>query len=72
MYTIGKFILGNENVSDKIELDYNHYIGVRKDKDVIALRANIGIGVGNLPFEQQFIVGGNDIRGYTDWESLAL
>lgn len=58
--------LGNETASDKIDFDFNQYIGVRKDKDVIALRANIGVGLGDLPFEQQFIVGGNDIRGYTD------
>lgn len=58
--------LGNETTSDKIELDHNQYIGIRKDKDVLAMRANIGIGIGDLPFEQQFIVGGNDIRGYTE------
>ena len=57
--------LGNEFVSDKIELDYNHYFSVRKDKDVVAGRFFAGLGLGDLTFNQQFIVGQKDIRGYS-------
>ena len=32
---------------------------------MIAARAYFGFGIGDLAFEQQFIVGRTDIRGYT-------
>ena len=54
----------NEFVSNKIELDHNQYISTRKDKDVIAARIYGGFGIGDLSFEQQFVVGRQDIRGY--------
>jgi outer membrane protein assembly factor BamA len=50
---------------NKAELSHNHFFNVREEKDIVALRAYIGFGVGELPFEQQFIVGQSDIRGYT-------
>jgi len=58
--------MGNPDPSNKIDIDHNHFFSSRKDKDVIALRAKIGVGLGNLAFEQQFIIGRNDIRGYTE------
>ncbi len=57
--------MGNEPPSDKIELDYNHYFPVRKKKDVLAGRFFAGLGLGDLTFNQQFIVGQTDIRGYS-------
>lgn len=57
--------LENEFASDKIEAEYNKYIAKRQQKDVLALRAKLGVGIGNLAFEQQFIIGNEDIRGYT-------
>lgn len=57
--------LDNEFESNKIELDYNQYISTRKDKDVVATRVYGGFGIGDLSFEQQFVVGRQDIRGYT-------
>lgn len=57
--------LENEFESNKIELDYNQYISTRKEKDVIAARVYGGFGIGELAFEQQFVVGRQDIRGYT-------
>jgi outer membrane protein assembly factor BamA len=57
--------MGNEFVSQKIELDYNHFLGLRKNKDVFAARFYGGAGIGELSFNQQFVVGGEDIRGYT-------
>lgn len=51
---------------NKIELSHNHFIGVKDNRDIVALRVYIGFGVGEpIPFEQQFIVGQTDIRGYT-------
>lgn len=58
-------MFGNEAVSQKIELETNHYFSVRHKKDVVAARFYGGIGLGDLAFSQQFIVHGKDIRGYT-------
>ena len=60
--------LENEFVSQKIEGEYNKYIALQSERDVLALRAKVGIGIGNLAFEQQFIIGDKDIRGYTQGE----
>jgi hypothetical protein len=56
---------GNEYVSNKIEFDYDHYFPFRNNKDVLAGRLYGGLGIGDLSFNQQFIVGQTDIRGYT-------
>jgi outer membrane protein assembly factor BamA len=56
---------GNENSSHKLEFDHNHYFPVRDDMDVLAARAFVGIGLGELDFNQQYIVRDLDIRGYT-------
>ncbi len=57
--------LGNEAVSNKIELTHNHFLPMRKNTDVLAGRVFIGLGLGDLSFNQQLIVGRTDIRGYT-------
>jgi outer membrane protein assembly factor BamA len=56
--------LGNKNISQKIELTHNHFFPVRQNKDVLAGRLHLGLGLGDLGFNQQFIVRGPDIRGY--------
>ena len=56
---------GNEYVSNKIEFDHNHFFPARERQDVIAARFFAGLGIGDLNFNQQFIVGDTDIRGYT-------
>ncbi len=60
--------LGNDFVSNKIELSHNHYFPIRQEKDVLGARFYGGFGVGDLAFEQQLIVGRSDIRGYTQGE----
>ena len=57
--------MGNETVTRKIELDYNHYSPVRQNKDVLAARIFAGLGIGDMAFSQQCIVKDTDIRGYT-------
>ncbi len=57
--------LGNRNISQKLELDHNHYFPVRQNRDVLAARLHLGIGLGDLGFNQQFIVKGPDLRGYS-------
>lgn len=50
---------------NKAEVSHNQFLPIREEKDIIALRAYVGFGLGDLPFEQQFIVGQTDIRGYS-------
>jgi outer membrane protein assembly factor BamA len=57
--------VGNEEASQKIDIDHNHYFPVRGVHDVLAVRLFIGLGLGDLTFNQQYIVGSKDIRGYT-------
>jgi outer membrane protein assembly factor BamA len=57
--------LGNEFVSNKIEIDHNHYFPFRNNQDILAARVYAGLGIGDLAFNQQFVVGRRDIRGYT-------
>lgn len=66
-YSFYPEFMGNELVSSKIEIDYNQFYSFNK-RDVLALRAFAGFGVGQLDFNQQFIVGNTDIRGYSQGE----
>ena len=55
----------NDQESNKLEFDVNKFISMKNGHDVIGLRAMVGIGIGELDFNQQFIVGSTDIRGYS-------
>ena len=72
--TIAKYFaypsaFGNESTSSKIQFEHNHFLPSRGNQDVIAGRLYAGIGLGDLSFNQQFIVGqGKDIPGYTQGE----
>lgn len=57
--------MGNDLVSKKVDFDYNHFVAFRKKKDVLAARFFGGAGIGELSFNQQFVVGGEDVRGYS-------
>jgi len=57
--------LGNENISQKIQLEHNHYFPVRSNSDVAAVRVLLGMAPGDPGFSQQYVVSGKDIRGYT-------
>jgi outer membrane protein assembly factor BamA len=60
--------LGNDSASSKIELIFNQYFPARHNQDVIAWRLFVGLGIGQLSFNQQFVVSRVDIRGYTKGE----
>ena len=55
--------MGNDLVSNKIELDYNQFFGMPNKRDVLAIRLFAGAGIGELDFNQQYGVGETDIRG---------
>ncbi|ETN95923.1 BamA/TamA family outer membrane protein [Zhouia amylolytica] len=56
----------NDFSSNKIRSEFNKYISVRKEKDVIAARFAGQFGLGDVVFEQQVTIGGKDIRGYSE------
>lgn len=64
-YKTNPEFLGNETDTRKIILEHNHYFSTRQKKDVVAARFHAGLGLGDLSFNQQFIVKNKDIRGYT-------
>ncbi|WP_420582743.1 BamA/TamA family outer membrane protein [Reichenbachiella sp.] len=51
---------------DNWTIDVNKYISVRKNKDVVALRAMTSFSTGDVPFEAQEVIGNTDIPGYTE------
>ena len=60
--------LGNEASQGRAEVKLNQYLDVRDEQDVIAGRLYGGVGLGALDFQQQFVVGFKDLRGYTQGE----
>lgn len=56
---------GNDEQANKIIAEYNNYTSVRGGKDVVAGRASGKFGLGDIAFEQQVVLGGKDIRGYS-------
>ncbi len=60
--------LGNEFVTNKLDFDYSLYRPIADDRDVWASRVKLGLGIGDVVFEQQYIIGEIDIRGYTQGE----
>lgn len=64
-WTSAAEFLGNEFVSNRIEIDHSHFLEMSNKRDVFGLRLKGGFGLGDVAFEQQFVVGEVDIRGYT-------
>ncbi|MGB1004017.1 MAG: BamA/TamA family outer membrane protein [Salibacteraceae bacterium] len=61
--------LGSDSDFDLIEINFNHYHPINK-KQVLASRFYGFFGIGDVPFEEQAILGfagprGNDVRGYS-------
>jgi hypothetical protein len=57
--------LGSDSVFNSIRAFINKYYRINKNS-VLAARASIFAGLGNVPFSGQHAVGGKDIRGYTN------
>lgn len=56
---------GSDYKFDKYEFDFTKFFGLSAD-EVIAARATALIATGDVPFEGQYVVGRDDIRGYTN------
>ena len=56
--------LGSAAEFTKLKIELNRYLPV-DSTDVLAIRATIQTALGAVPFEAQTVVGGKDIRGYS-------
>jgi outer membrane protein assembly factor BamA len=58
---------GSDFEFERYLLTYNQFFKLTKknDKQVLAVRASLNIAAGDVPFEGQSVVGGDDIRGYS-------
>ena len=59
--------VGSDYEFERYIVTYNQFFKLSKkdDKQVLAMRANMNIATGDVPFEGQTVVGGDDIRGYS-------
>ena len=48
--------MSNEDASSQIAIQYNQYINTNKTRDVLALRAYGGFGLGEVPFNNLIVV----------------
>ncbi|HSZ33362.1 MAG TPA: BamA/TamA family outer membrane protein [Puia sp.] len=62
----GSYIGSDYNFARYV-VTYNQYfkLGRTETKQVLVSRATLNIATGNVPFEGQTVVGGDDIRGYS-------
>ncbi|MFV0565966.1 MAG: BamA/TamA family outer membrane protein [Flavobacteriaceae bacterium] len=58
--------LGNDEASNVIIANYNRYLAVTDNRDVVAMRFHIKAGLSDLTFQQQPMLRGVDLRGYSE------
>ena len=58
---------GSDFEFERYLVTYNQFFKLSKknEKQVLAMRATINVAAGDVPFEGQTVVGGDDIRGYS-------
>ena len=59
-------LLGNKQISQTILLSYNQYKTLRNERDILAFRLSTDFSLGEVSFDQQVVVGGREIRGYSE------
>jgi hypothetical protein len=57
--------MNSGNDFNKYEIIYNHYYKIKNERNIIATRLKATISGGDVPFQGQNVVGGDDIRGYS-------
>lgn len=63
--------MGSDNDYNSFELTLNHYTTIKNKKNVLASRFSTQIAHGDVPFQGQNVVMGDDIRGYTNGKHRA-
>ena len=58
--------IGSDNDFVRYQINYNHFFDLLQDqRHILIARINLNIATGDVPFQGQGIVGGDDIRGYS-------
>lgn len=57
--------MGNDSSFVQIEFSYNFYFNFKSEKRVMVLRYYSKSSFGEVPFQGQNVIGGDDIRGYS-------
>lgn len=57
--------MGNDSNFVQIEFSYNFYFNFKSEKRVMVLRYYSKSSFGKVPFQGQNVIGGDDIRGYS-------
>jgi hemolysin activation/secretion protein len=58
--------VGSDNNFERYEINYNQFFDLLNDqRHILIARVNLNLASGNVPFQGQGIVGGDDIRGYS-------
>jgi outer membrane protein assembly factor BamA len=59
--------IGSDHAFERYTFAYNQFAKLSKksNKQVLVIRTSLNIAAGNVPFEGQTVVGGDDIRGYS-------
>jgi hemolysin activation/secretion protein len=59
--------VGSDYAFERYHVTFNQFtkLNPKNDKHVLAMRASFNIASGTVPFEGQTVVGGDDIRGYS-------
>lgn len=59
---------GSDFEFERYIVSYNQFfkLGKKDEKQVLAIRATFNVAAGDVPFEGQTVVGGDDIRGYSE------
>jgi outer membrane protein assembly factor BamA len=65
--------IGSDYRFERYVVTYNQFFNLSKKDDtkVLALRATFNVAAGDVPFEGQTVVGGDDIRGYSQGQYRA-
>ncbi len=58
----------NDEVSNQMSLKYNKYFSKRNEQDVWVVRGYAGFGLGDVAFNNLLVMGGTDLRGYSQGE----
>jgi outer membrane protein assembly factor BamA len=59
--------IGSDYEFERYIVTYNQFFKLNKksEKQILAVRATFNVAAGDVPFEGQTVVGGDDIRGYS-------
>lgn len=58
--------MGSDNNYNSFTLNFNYFTKIKNDKNILATRISAQLSSGDVPFQGQNVVMGDDIRGYTN------